>query len=110
MGMFGLATLAVSRRTKEIGVRKVLGSSVTGILRLVATEFVVLVAVASALAFPLAYFGMGEWLSEFASRTEIGWGAFALAGALSLIIALLSISYHAIKAATADPVRALRYE
>lgn len=110
LGMFGLATLAVARRTKEIGVRKVLGASVSDVLRLIATEFAVLVAVASVLAFPMAYFGMSEWLSDFASRTEIGWPVFALAAVASLGIALLSISYHAIRAATADPIHALRYE
>jgi len=110
LGMLGLATISVSRRTKEIGVRKVLGATVTGVLRLVASEFAWLIGIASVIAFPLAYYGMNEWLAGFASRIEIGPGVFLLATAMALIIAMLSISYHAIRAATSDPVKALRYE
>jgi putative ABC transport system permease protein len=110
LGLFGLATLSVARRTKEIGIRKVLGASVPGVVQLVAREFVVLVAIASVLAWPLAYFGMHRWLEDFAYRINLGVGAFLWATFAALAIALLTISYHAIRAALADPVKALRYE
>jgi len=110
LGLFGLATLSVTRRTKEIGIRKVLGASVPGVVQLVAREFVVLVAMAAVLAWPLAYFGMTRWLEDFAYRIDLGVGAFLWATLAALGIALLTISYHAIRAALADPVKALRYE
>jgi putative ABC transport system permease protein len=110
LGMFGLATISVSRRTKEIGVRKVLGASVPGVLRLLTSEFAWLIGIASIFAFPLAYYGMNEWLSGFASRVEISAGVFILSAVMALTVAMVTISYHALKAATSDPVRALRYE
>lgn len=110
LGMFGLATISVSRRTKEIGVRKVLGASVPGVLRLVVSEFAWMIGIASVIAFPMAYYGMNEWLAGFASRVEIGAGVFVLAAAAALTVAMIAISYHAVKAATAEPVKALRCE
>jgi len=110
LGLFGLATLSVTRRTKEIGIRKVLGASAPGVTLLIAREFVVLVGLAMVLAAPLAYFGMQRWLETFAFRIEISWWIFIIAGSLALAIALLTVSYQAIRAALADPVKALRYE
>ena len=110
LGLFGLATLSVARRTKEIGIRKVLGASVPGVMTMIAREFVVLVGLAILLAAPLAYAGMQRWLETFAFRIEVGPGPFVLAGAAALLIALLAISYHAARAARANPVEALRHE
>lgn len=110
MGLFGLATLMVIRRTKEIGIRKVLGASVYGIMTLITREFLMLVLISSIVASPLAYFGMNRWLEGFAYRITVGPGVFIAAGALALIIALCTVSYQAIRAALTDPVRSLRYE
>lgn len=110
LGMFGLATITVARRTKEIGIRKVLGASIPGVLKLIASEFAWLVLIASVFAFPIAYYGMNEWLSGFASRVEIGPGVFVLAAAMALVVAMATISYQAFKAAKTDPVTTLRYE
>lgn len=110
LGLFGLATLQVARRTREIGIRKVLGASVPSVVQLVAREFLVLVAVAAVLAWPLAYIGMQRWLDDFAYRIGIGPGAFLWATFGALAIALATIAYHAIRAALADPVRALRHQ
>jgi putative ABC transport system permease protein len=110
LGLFGLASLVLVRRTKEIGIRKVLGASVPGIIRLVSQQFALLVIFANILAWPLAYFVMNKWLQNFAYRIDVGWWVFALAGGLALLIALLTVSTQAIKAALANPVEALRYE
>jgi putative ABC transport system permease protein len=110
LGLFGLAAFAAERRTKEIGIRKVLGASVAGIAALLSKEFVRFVAVANLIAWPAAYYAMSRWLQNFAYRVNIGWWVFALAGGLALLIALLTVSTQAIKAALANPVEALRYE
>ncbi|MFQ5632674.1 MAG: ABC transporter permease, partial [bacterium] len=110
LGLFGLSVLAANRRTKEIGIRKVLGASVTGILVLMSKDFTRLVAIAFVVASPLAYFAMNFWLQNFAYRTGIAWWVFVLAGGLALAIALLTVSTQAIRAALANPVEALRYE
>jgi len=110
LGLFGLASFAAEQRTKEIGIRKVLGASVAGIVRLLSKEFVKLVLVANLIAWPIAYYVMNKWLQDFAYRINIGWWVFALAGGIALIIALLTVSTQAIKAALANPVEALRYE
>ena len=110
LGLFGLATLAVSRRTKEIGVRKVMGASLTDIVALLSKDFVVLVLVSNVLAWPLAWLALNKWLQDFAFRIEIGLWVFVLAGAGALIIALLTVSFQAIKAALANPVKSLRTE
>src|SRR5512145_1675636 len=104
LGLFCLASFTVERRTKEIGVRKVLGASATGIASLLSKDFVKLVLAANLIAWPIAYFAMNKWLQDFAYRIEIGWLVFALAGGIALIIALLTVSTQAIKAALADPV------
>lgn len=110
LGLFGLAAFAAEQRTKEIGIRKVLGASVAGIVGLLSKNFVKLVLVANIVAWPLAYFAMQRWLQNFAYRIAIGWWVFALAGGLALMIALLTVSAQAIKAALANPVESLRYE
>ena len=110
LGLFGLATLSVTRRTKEIGIRKVLGASVPGVVLLVAGEFAKLVALAAVLAWPLAYVGMQRWLEDFAYRIDIAWPIFFIAGLAALFVALITISYQAVRAALADPVKALRYD
>ncbi len=110
LGLLGLATYATEQRTKEIGIRKVIGASVTSIAGLLSKEFVKLVLIANLVAWPVAYFAMKRWLENFAYRIDLNLGAFLLAAALALTIAILTVSYHAIKAAVANPVEALRYE
>ena len=110
LGLFGLAALAVARRTKEIGVRKVLGASASSLALLLSKDFAKLVLVAFVLAVPAAYLAVDWWLQDFAYRITPGVGTFALAGLLALTIALVTVSYQAIKAALADPVDSLRYE
>ena len=110
LGLFGLAALVVSRRTKEIGVRKVLGASVPGITMLIAKDFIKLVLIAIIVSAPAAYFALREWLQEFAYRASIGPGVFLLAGLMALGIALLTVSFQAIKAGLMNPVESLRYE
>jgi putative ABC transport system permease protein len=110
LGLFGLAAFTAQQRTKEIGVRKVLGASVGSIVRLLSSDFMKLVLIAFVLAAPLAYFGMQRWLEGFAYRIDIGPGVFIVTGFLVLLIALLTVSYQSIKAALADPVKSLRYE
>ena len=110
LGLFGLAALVATQRRKEIGVRKVLGASVSQIVLLLSKDLAVLVGVAFVVAAPLAYLLVGRWLDDFAYRIEIGPGAFALAGGLTLVVALVTITVHTLRAATADPVKALRTE
>jgi len=110
LGLFGLASFVTAQRTKEIGVRKVLGATVPQILVLLAKDFVMLVLVAVVLAAPLAWFGMNQWLDGFAYRIGLGPGLFLLAGGLALVVALATVSWKALRAATLDPVKALRYE
>ncbi|MEA5256974.1 ABC transporter permease [Arcicella aquatica] len=110
LGLFGLATFTAEQRTKEIGVRKVLGASVQQIVTLLSKEFLKLVLVACCLAFPLGYWLMDKWLQDFAYRIDINAWVFVLAGVLAILIALLTISYQAIKAALANPVKSLRTE
>jgi putative ABC transport system permease protein len=110
LGLFGLAAFVTERRTKEIGIRKVLGASVAEIVALLSKEFVKWVLVANVVAWPLAYFVMNNWLKNFAYRIDMSFWVFFASGVLALLIALLTVSSHAIKAATANPVEALRYE
>lgn len=110
LGLFGLASLTVAQRTKEIGIRKVLGATVPDIAALLSRGFAALVGVAVLIAAPLAYLAAERWLEEFAYRVELGPGVFLLAGGLALTVALLTVGLHALRAATADPVRALRTE
>ncbi|NEM97049.1 ABC transporter permease [Pontibacter burrus] len=110
MGLFGLASYMAEQRTKEIGIRKVLGGSVTDIVVLLTGNFATLVVIAIVLAVPVAWYAMDTWLQNFAYRTELSWWQFVAAGMGALAIALLTVSYQALKAATTDPVKALRAE
>ena len=110
LGLFGLSSFTAERRTKEIGIRKVLGASVSGIVRLLSKEFLLLVAIANLISWPIAYYAMNRWLENYAYRIGLGWGLFALAAILALFIALLTVSFQAIKAALANPVEAIKYE
>jgi len=110
MGLFGLATLIVTRRTKEIGIRKILGAGYANIIALISKDFVVIVCIAAIIAFPLAFFAMNKWLQNFEYRISISWWMF-LAGAVSaLIITLITVGFQAMKVATANPVNSLRTE
>ena len=110
LGLFGLASFTASRRTREIGIRKVLGATASGIVHLLSREFVKLVLLANVIAWPAAYFAMNRWLQDFAYRVNLKWWTFALAGGVALLVALLTVSTQAIRAALANPVEALRYE
>jgi len=110
LGLFGLAAYAAEQRRKEIGVRKVLGATVSNIVVLLARDFVVLVAVAALVATPVAYLAMDRWLDDFAYRVELGPLLFIGAGLVALVIALATVSGQALRAATTDPVKALHYE
>jgi len=110
LGLFGLATFMGEQRTKEIGIRKVLGASVSGILLLLSREFTKCVLIANIIAWPAAYFIINKWLENFAYRMNLGIWIFMLSGILVLVIAIFTISYQAIKAAITNPVESLRYE
>jgi putative ABC transport system permease protein len=110
LGLFGLASFSAERRIKEIGIRKVLGASVTGITLLLSKDSTKWVLVSNIIAWPIAWFAMNNWLQNFAYRIDIGWWVFALAGGLALFVALLTVSTQAIRAALANPVKSLRYE
>ncbi|MEP6597806.1 MAG: ABC transporter permease, partial [Ginsengibacter sp.] len=110
LGLFGLATYTAERRTKEIGIRKVLGASVQGVVRLLSKDFLKLVFIAALIAFPLAWWAMNKWLEDFVYRIDINWQVFVAAGIAVLLIALITVSFKAIKAAIANPVKSLRAE
>ena len=110
LGLFGMASFTAEQRTKEIGIRKVLGASVPGLVRLLAKEFMVLVVVANLIAWPVAYWAMNRWLQGFAYRTGINPLIFMISAVLALSIALFTVSYQAIRIALSNPVDALRYE
>lgn len=110
MGMYGLALLTVAQRTKEIGIRKVLGSSVAGIVGLISGQFLKLVAIANIIAWPVGYYLVDLWLRDFAYRVNPGVDLFLVAGFVSLTIALLTVGGHAMRAALGNPIDALRYE
>ncbi|NEM97048.1 ABC transporter permease [Pontibacter burrus] len=108
LGLFGLASFTAEQRTKEIGIRKVLGSSTTSIVLLLSRDFALLVLIAIVLAIPIAWYSMDKWLQDFAYRTELSWWIFAVAGLAAMTIALLTVSFQALKAAMLDPVKAIR--
>ena len=110
LGMLGLAALSAQRRTKEIGVRKVLGASAGQIVLLLSREVTRPVLLAIVIATPVAYLLLRQWLDGFAYRTALSWETFAMAGVAALVVAWLTVGYHALRAATADPVESLRYE
>jgi putative ABC transport system permease protein len=110
LGLFGLVTYAAEQRTKEIGIRKVLGARVTGIVSLLSRDFTRLVLIAALIAFPVAWWAMHQWLQSFAYRTAIDWWIFPLAAVVALLIALVTVSFQTVRAALANPVRSLRSE
>ena len=110
LGLFGLATFTAEQRTKEIGVRKVLGASVTSILALLSRDFLKPVLIAIVVASPIAWYAMNWWLQDFAYKTNIDWWVFALAGLLAVGIAILTVSFRSVKAALMNPVQSLRSE
>jgi ABC-type antimicrobial peptide transport system permease subunit len=110
LGLFGLASYVAEQRTKEIGVRKILGASVFGLWRLLSTDFVMLVLLSILIATPIAYYFMQRWLEQYAYRSGISWWVFAAAGVGATAVTLLTVSFQAIKAALANPVESLRAE
>jgi putative ABC transport system permease protein len=110
LGLLGMATFTAQRRTKEIGIRKALGATVPGVVVLLSKDFVRLVLLGFVIAVPIAYLIMQRWLEDFAYQIQIGPGVFVLTGALVVLVALLTVGYHAVKAALADPVQSLRCE
>jgi putative ABC transport system permease protein len=110
LGLYGLASFVAEQRTKEIGIRKTLGATIPGIVRLLSKEFLLLVVIAFLVAVPLAWYGAHRWLENFAYRVDIGWATYFSAGAISILVAFVAVAYHAIKAARANPVESLKYE
>jgi ABC-type antimicrobial peptide transport system permease subunit len=110
LGLFGLAAYTAERRIKEIGIRKVLGASVTGLAGLLSKDFMQLVGISCAIAFPIAWWAVNDWLKNYQYRIEIHWWVFAVAGILAMVIALATVSFQAVKAALMNPVKSLRSE
>jgi putative ABC transport system permease protein len=110
MGLFGMVLNTVSKKTKEIGIRKVNGAKISEILIMLNKDFIKWVALAYIIACPIAWYTMDKWLENFAYKTTLSWWIFVLAGALALGIAVLTVSWQSWKAATRNPVEALRYE
>ena len=110
LGLFGLSAFVIEQRTKEIGIRKVLGASVQNVLVLVSKEFLSLVLIAFIISIPVTFWVMNKWLQDYAYRINIAWWVFALAGVVALLIALITVSFQSIKAAMANPVKSLRTE
>jgi putative ABC transport system permease protein len=110
LGLFGLSIFVVERKVKEIGIRKVLGASIAGIVGLLSKDFLKLVLIAAFIASPLAWYFMHKWLQDFAYRVNIGWWVFAVSGIVALLIALITVSFRSVKAAIANPVKSLRTE
>lgn len=110
LGLFGLAAYTAEQRSKEIGVRKVLGASVSGIVKLLSKDFLKLVSISILISIPIAWYGMHNWLQGFAYRIEINWWIFVIAGIVAILIAMVTVSFQAIKAALANPVNSLKAE
>jgi ABC-type antimicrobial peptide transport system permease subunit len=110
LGLFGLASFVAEQRTKEIGIRKVLGASVANLWRMLSKDFVKLIFISLLIAIPVAYYFMDQWLQNYEYRVDMSWWVFAASGAGLIIITLLTVSFQAIKAAVANPVRSLRSE
>jgi ABC-type antimicrobial peptide transport system permease subunit len=110
LGLFGMASFMAEQRTKEIGVRKVLGATVFNLWRLLSKDFVILVSISLIIAAPVAWYLMNNWIQDYSYRTEISWWIFAVTGIGALLIALLTVSFQSIKAAIVNPVRSLRSE
>jgi putative ABC transport system permease protein len=110
LGIFGLAAYSAEQRSKEIGIRKVLGATVPSIVGMLSRDFIKLVFIAILIASPLAWFSMQKWLQSFAYRIDLHWWILAIGGSTALLIALLTVSFQAIKAAVANPVHSLKTE
>jgi putative ABC transport system permease protein len=110
MGLLGLVMLSVEQRTKEIGIRKVLGAAVSAIIMLISKQFLFLILISFLLAIPLAYYVIGQWLQDFAYRTSMTWWVYALPGLIAIAIAMLTLCFQSIRAALANPVKSLRTE
>ncbi|MFY8035796.1 MAG: ABC transporter permease, partial [Cyclobacteriaceae bacterium] len=110
LGLFGLVTYTTQARTKEIGIRKVLGASVNGIVVLLSKEFLKLVLLALLIATPFAWYGMDQWLQNYANRIEITWWVFGLSACIAFFIAVATVSFQAIKAALSNPAESLKSE
>ena len=110
LGLFGLAVFNTEKRTKEIGIRKVMGATISSILMLVSKDFIKLVLIAGIIAIPAAWWAMDRWLQDFAYRIEISWWIFAVSGLVAILIALLTVSSQALKTAITNPVDSLHYE
>jgi putative ABC transport system permease protein len=110
LGLYGIASFSAVQRTKEIGIRKVLGSTITGIITLLGKELVGLILLANLVAWPLAFFVMNQWIRNFPYRVSISIKLFFASSLIVLLIGMLAVSYHAVRAALANPVESLRYE
>lgn len=110
LGLLGLAMFTAEQRTKEIGIRKVLGASVSSLFTLLSKEFVVLVAIALVIASPVAWYAMNKWLLNYNYHIEISWWVFLLSGFIALLITLATVSFQSLKAALMNPIRSLRSE
>lgn len=110
LGLYGLASFMAVQKTKEVGIRKVLGASVNNIVFLFSKEFLLLIGIAFLIAAPLAYYFMHDWLQNFVYRVDISWWVLVLAGLMAVVVALITISFKAIRAALANPIMSLRSE
>jgi putative ABC transport system permease protein len=110
LGLLGLAAFTAQQRIKEIGIRKVLGASVTSVVGLLSKDFLKLVLIALVVAIPIAWYAMNKWLQDFSYRIDISWWVFAIAGVIAVLIALMTVSFQAIRSAMANPVKNLRTE
>ena len=110
LGIFGLASFMAEKRTKEIGIRKVMGASVISLLGMLSKDFILLVLISFVVSIPTSFWVMSDWLNEYHYRTEIKWWVFAVAGLSALVITLFTVSFHSIKAGMANPVDSLRDE
>jgi ABC-type antimicrobial peptide transport system permease subunit len=110
LGLYGLASFMAAQKIKEVGIRKVLGATSVNIVYLFSKEFILLIAIAFVIATPIAWYFMYQWLQDYVYRISISWWLFAVSGFISIIIALVTISFQAIKAAVANPVKSLRIE
>ncbi len=110
MGLFGLSAFTAEQRTREIGIRKILGANTTGIVAMLSKDFLKIVLVAIIIGSPLAFYFINKWLQDFAYRIDIKWWVFVLAGFAAILIAFVTVSFQAIKAAIANPVNSLRSE
>ena len=110
LGLFGLASFVAEQRTKEIGIRKVVGASVFSLWKLLSKDFLVLVFISCLIAIPVAYYYMNSWLQNYKYRTDLNWVVFAIAIGLAIVTTILTVSFQAVKAALANPVKSLRTE